>query len=1165
MPDLAAWGPADESSCSSLEQDQRVDRLCNRFEDAWQAGNRPKIDDYLAEASCGERHELLRELLTIDLHYRRTRGETPALDEYRAEHPALDFECLADLFAPARSSNTSILTQVAAQPTVYGSHATAGDGSCIRRVGDYELLEEIARGGMGVVYRARQISLGRTVAVKMILAGNLATKADHERFHCEAQAAALLDHPNILPVFEVGEQAGQHFFSMSYVEGQSLAARLSEGPLPPDEAAELVATVAEAIEYAHRQGVIHRDIKPSNILLDSEDRPRVTDFGLAKRLGGGSELTTTGQILGTPSYMAPEQATGQVVGPAADVYSLGALLYAALTGRPPFQAATPLETMQQVLSREPVVLRQLNAAVPRDLETIVLKCLEKPATQRYATAQALADDLRRYLARRPIVARPAGRCERTWRWCRRQPFVAGLAAAVAVSIVAGIVASSLFAADAYRKAKLAQENAEKLKIAEAAAQRELAQALLAQARLASHSHEPGQRFDTLAAIGKVRQIEGPSRKLADEAVAALCMADLVVDRHWPGAPQGFYTGAFSPRLDLYAGCDMEGNISVRRVDGDVPIAAFKTGHRVSPYGGMEFSPDGRYLRATTGDAAVGSRLYRIDIAPATTILDDHHICLAFSPDSTRFIARYAGNEYRLCELPSGKELRRYTFPGVIDDQWGVLWNPRRPQVAIVCRTSWRIADLETGKQQAECPVPGRIGNWLWHPDGRHLAVSTELPPAVGIYDTVSRRIVARRCTGGVGAGVVPAFNHAGGLLVTNDWSGVRRLWDPASGTELLHMSAADRNFFVVSPDDHHAAFNVEGGDLQTLRIAEGAERTFAAAPAYGGAANDYGEQIVPSPDGRLLAVASAPGVSLLDAETGFELAVIPDREPVDFDSAGALISIGRNGAHRWPLEWTPAKRALRVGIPRELFNHIPIATSCSTNQDGTVLVMPGPIGAVVLRQAQPGGDVRRFAAGAGRQPDVRHVAVSPDGKWAAAGCYSPAPEYLANAKVWDANSGELQATLPVSEGVWVWFSPRGNWLATLSRTDGECRLWRTGSWKEGPRFPDAIEIAISRDEQILAAGSKAGRIRLYETATGREFAVLPAAVGVPVFPRAFSPDGTRLYAKVGGDSQIFVWNLRQIREGLAELGLEQGWPEFPSGPIKVLPAEPPVVEIEAAR
>ena len=344
----------------------------------------------------------------------------------------------------------------------------------IRYLGDYELLEEIARGGMGVVYKARQISLNRIVAVKMILAGLLATKADHDRFHAEAQAAALLDHPNIVPIFEVGEYEGQHYFSMGYVDGRSLATRLVEGPLAPREAAELAATVAGAVEYAHRQGVIHRDIKPSNILIDCKGRPRVTDFGLAKQVGSGSDLTAEGQVLGTPSYMPPEQAAGQVnaIGPAADVYSLGALLYAMLAGRPPFQAATPLETLRQVIESEPVVLRQLNPGVPRNLETIVLKCLEKAIPRRYATAQALAEDLRRYLDGRPILARPVGRWEHAWRWCRRQPAVAGLIAAVALTLAAGILVSSLFAANAYRQAEVAREKAELAQNSETQAQNE---------------------------------------------------------------------------------------------------------------------------------------------------------------------------------------------------------------------------------------------------------------------------------------------------------------------------------------------------------------------------------------------------------------------------------------------------------------------------------------------------------------------------------------------------------------------------------------------------------------------------------------------------------------------------------------------------------------------
>ncbi len=579
--------------------------------------------------------------------------------------------------------------------------------------------------------------------------------------------------------------------------------------------------------------------------------------------------------------------------------------------------------------------------------------------------------------------------------------------------------------------------------------------------------------------------------------------------------------------------------------------------------------------------------------PAATILDDHHIALAFSPDSRRFIARYAGNEYRLCELPSGKEIRRFVFPGPTDDLSGIFWNPCKPQIAIAHRTGWRIADLETGEQQAECPVRARIGYAGWHPDGRHLAVGVDRPAEIEIYDTRTRRMVARQRVGDGPAGLVPTFNHAGDLLITNDWSGIRRIWDPACGTELLHMAASSRNFFLVSPDDRRAAFNVEGQDLQTMSIAAGAERTFAAAPregvlmggrapqtpplaariqepgsvnpsqpplAAGGAANDYGEEIAPSPDGRLLAVASSAGVSLVDPKTGFELAVVPDRGPIRFDSAGALLTWGNFGFRRWPIELKSEGRVAVVKAPQIILDRIKANSNCSASADGTVVAMAISFtnsGTAVLRQARPGGEVRQTIAGP--QADVRHVAVSPDGKWVAAGCFSPAAEKLTNAKVWDTSTGTLQATLPVSEGVWVWFSPQGTWLATLSRTDAECRLWRTVNWEAGPRFPAASEVAFSPDERILAVGSRTGQIRLCETSTGREFAIVPAAAGVPVYPRAFSPDGTRLYGKVEWDTKVHVWDLRQIREGLRELGLDQGWPDFPERQAADLGAPEPLI------
>jgi serine/threonine-protein kinase len=354
--------------------------------------------------SADDRDERLLELLEALLAQQR-QGQAPDVESLARENPDVAEE-LRQLWA------TMYVAELAGDSQ---SDVTVDSGpmqkvaamTLPRTVGDYELLEEIGRGGMGVVYKARQKSLGRVVALKMLLSGEMASPDDQARFQAEAEAAAGLDHPGIVPVFEVGEGEGWAFFSMKLIEGHTLAERLRDGPLPAREAAELLAKISRAIHYAHERGVLHRDVKPSNILIDESGEPHVMDFGLAKRLSGDASLTRTGAILGTPSYMSPEQAAGSrgSVGPASDVYSLGTVLYAMLTGRPAFQAASPVDTLLMVLEQDPLPPHLINARADRDLEMIALRCLQKPADLRYDSAAALADDLEAYLAGEPISAR----------------------------------------------------------------------------------------------------------------------------------------------------------------------------------------------------------------------------------------------------------------------------------------------------------------------------------------------------------------------------------------------------------------------------------------------------------------------------------------------------------------------------------------------------------------------------------------------------------------------------------------------------------------------------------------------------------------------------------------------------------------------------------------
>ncbi|MHC4401860.1 MAG: protein kinase domain-containing protein [Planctomycetota bacterium] len=471
-------------------------------------------------------------------------GQAPDRQALLARHPDLaddlaeffadedHFDSVAGAFREMTSSGGRSPLSVATSPTQRPDD-TPGSTCDVQAqaFGDYQLLEEIARGGMGVVYKGYQVSLNRPVAVKMILAGRLASAADVRRFHTEAEAAAYLNHPNIVPIYEVGQHEGRPYFSMGLVEGGDLTEHVARFTEDQRAAARLMATVAQAVHHAHQRGILHRDLKPRNILIDPAGQPQVTDFGLAKRMEQSSQLTQSGAVLGTASYMAPEQARAEkVVTTAVDVYSLGAILYELLTGRPPFRGRTPAGTILQLLDSEPQRPRGINPKIDRDLETICLKCTEKDPGRRYGSAAALAEDLNRWLAGKPISARPVSGRERLWRWCRRNPALAAVTtgAVAIIVLLSGFYAWSLLkenrethqhllnaraASGQATDARLEAEAERSLaRAARDEAQDALARSRYEQARALRASGKQGRRWEILELLKEAEKLRGRQRE-----------------------------------------------------------------------------------------------------------------------------------------------------------------------------------------------------------------------------------------------------------------------------------------------------------------------------------------------------------------------------------------------------------------------------------------------------------------------------------------------------------------------------------------------------------------------------------------------------------------------------------------------------------------------------
>jgi eukaryotic-like serine/threonine-protein kinase len=1119
---------------------------------------------------------------------RYRRGERPSVSEYADRHPGL-------------ADRIREVLPVLAMMEAAGSEvvpAPADGRGPPRRLGEYRILREVGRGGMGVVYEAVQESLGRHVALKVLSTGPRGAGAALERFRREAKAAARLHHTNIVPVIGVGEADGTNYYTMQFIHGQGLDAVLrdvrrlradrtdggpgaktsagrsaaavarslttgvfehepilessvaNEAPTPADfqssqssdlvgqpesryfrEVARLGVQAAEALDYAHQQGVLHRDVKPSNLLLDTRGTLWVTDFGLAKA-DDSEDLTGTGDLVGTLRYMAPERFQGRADA-RSDVYALGVTLYELLTLRPAFAETDRLALIETVTRAGPPRPRRFDPSIPRDLETIVLKATARAPGDRYPTAADLAEDLRRFLADRPVRARRHGPVEKTWRWCRRNPAVALLAAAVALLLLTIAVYSSVAAGRL-------RETLNRVAAAEREKSLQLWDADLARARASRLNPYAGRRFEALRALEEARGLlpglpgqEERRLALRNEWIAAVSLTDLGVGPPLPGEPAGDGGAAFHPTLDFYARSDGRGAVRVRRVADGTEVAALPAEGR--PGFEMRFSPDGRWL-AVNHSQWFWNRPNRFrvwDWRRGELVLESEHDTVGvadFSADGRRLAVGRPTTDGRACirvyELSDTGPSSAVDLPdGPPPDQ--IAFHPDGRRVAATYLDGRvRLYDAPAGRLVKELAHPRVTRGVAWAADGRWLAVGCDADIYLWDVDAARPSSILQGHRGGV---IHIAVSRTGRLLASMAWDGTVRLWDVAAGQERARSPATYIGGtvpLVFGPDGRRLAFFCDGTRLALWDVADGRECLH-----LEGAGPTGHIRAAFTADGRLLAECGSEGrgVHLWDLASGREAAFLPGQlcSLVHFGPDGRLLVGDRAGLHRHPLIRDGDR--LQAGPPDELWPDRTFRPA-GADRDGRIVAAVSLDNRFVLVDThRPDAPIVR-----GDVPIVA-AAVSPDGRRAAATLWAKD-----TVRVWDTSDGRVVCDLPVPGQGHPFFSPDGRRLLTASLT--EYRVWDVNSHGlllVRDKQPEGISggAAFAPDGTMALIRSRTQALIDLVAGDGRLLAQLEAPSRHGLSWVTFAADGSRLAACC--DRQVtHVWDLRLIREQLRAKGLD---------------------------